>query len=66
MFFGCSSLKNLKLPSNGKNIENVSMLFRYCESLEYIDINKLDLQNVTDTSEMFVGCKSLKKLIYQT
>ena len=69
MFKGCSSLKKVKLPHVNSNIKSVNAkdMFRYCKSLEEINISDFINYNIGCSYEingMFYECsKELKKKI---
>ena len=44
-----------------KNIKNLNFMFSLCICLTNIDLSNFNTQNVTNMSEMFFGCSSLKK-----
>ena len=63
MFFGCSSLKELKLNSfNTNNVRNMYRMFYGCSSLKELNLNNFNTNNVTDMSWMFYGCLDELKL----
>ena len=65
MFCECYNIINIDLSSfqDTKNVNNMSDMFRYCNSLESLpDISNWDTKNVKDMSFMFSGCSSLSSL----
>jgi len=63
MFSDCTSLKELDVHWNTKNVTNMSYMFNECRSLITLpDISKWNTQNVTDMSYMFASCFSLTTL----
>ena len=63
LFFGCSSLSNIKLSVNGKRISSILSIFRDCKSLVAIEgIDGWDTSNISTMQDVFCGCSSLKTL----
>lgn len=62
MFEGCSSLTSLQINWDTKNCISMARLFKDCLSLNEVNINTISTINVTDMTEMFYGCSSLKNL----
>ena len=62
MFRGCSGLKSLNLSNfNTSQVENMSDMVRECSSLITIYVGSYwSTINVTSSSNMFLGCTSLK------
>ena len=62
MFYGCN-IKEIDLLSfNTKNVKIMNNMFENCKNLKYLELDFLDINNVTDISEMFKGCSSLISL----
>lgn len=57
LFYGCSSLKKIKLPPNVTTIENEA--FQLCSSLKTIDLSS---KVSTIGSQAFYGCSSLESV----
>ncbi len=71
MFSGCNDLVSVGDLSNWKinNLGWAEKMFEGCEKLEYIgDLSQWDIENTyygpVDITNMFSGCKKLKKLPY--
>ena len=63
MFSDCTSLKELDVHWNIKNVTNMSYMFNECRSLTILpDISKWNTKNITDMSYMFASCFSLTTL----
>ena len=64
MFQNCSSLSNIVLPTHliNTNCTNLYSMFNGCSSLESLDLNDWDTENVTGINMLFNGCTSLKLL----
>ena len=62
MFYGCSALKSLDLTNfNTAKVAYMNNLFEGCSALTTIYVsNKFVTDNVSNGSDMFTGCKSLK------
>ena len=65
MFYGCSSLKELKLNNfNTNNVINMSFMFYECSSLKGLNLTNFNTDNVTDMIRMFSECSDdLKRKI---
>ena len=66
MFYCCTKLKNI-IFRNGffYSVENhldMSSLFKDCSSLEYLYLDKCNIQNVGNIQDMFYNCSSLKTI----
>ena len=58
MFYGCSSLKNLKFDSskfNTAKVTNMASMFKNC-GVQSIDLSRFNTSNVTNMADMFSGC----------
>ena len=64
MFHNCYNITNNDFPPfNTENINDISYMFSYCDSLKSLpDISKWDTKNVKDMSYMFSMCKSLESI----
>ena len=61
-FYNFKSKRKYKIKYIFKNnIEKLCLLFSDCESIITIDLSNFNTNNVTNMSNMFPGCKSLKK-----
>ena len=62
MFYGCSALKSLDLTNfNTAKVTYMNNMFEGCSALTTIYASdKFDTDNVSNGSDMFTGCKSLK------
>ena len=62
MFYGCSALKSLDLTNfNTARVTYMNNMFEGCSALTTIYVsNKFVTDNVSNGSDMFTGCKSLK------
>ena len=62
MFYGCSALKSLDLTNfNTAKVTYMNNMFEGCSALTTIYVsNKFVTDNVSNGSDMFTGCKSLK------
>ena len=62
MFYGCSALKSLDLTNfNTAKVAYMNNMFEGCSALTTIYVsNKFVTDNVSNGSDMFTGCKSLK------
>ena len=47
---------------NVSNVQNMSRMFQYCNSVHYINMSTWDTSNVSNMYEMFLGCNSLLEL----
>lgn len=47
---------------NTSNVTNMSWMFKFCQSLENLDVSHFDTHNVTDMRGMFFQCNALKYL----
>lgn len=67
-FNGFSALSDIEGLQylNTTNVNNMSEMFRYCESLETLDLSNFNTINVTSLYAMFDGCKSLQKLDFSS
>ena len=65
MFSLCKSLTRLDLSvmQGGSKLWNSQQMFYRCESLQYVNIENLNLNNVTMIREMFLDCRHLRTLI---
>ena len=63
MFFCCFKLKKIKGINNfnTSKVNNMSFMFSWCESLEYLDLSNFDTSNVGNMENMFSGCHKLKE-----
>jgi len=63
MFYGCSSLISLNLPSKFElfKVSNMNLMFFNCSSLTSLNLSLFNPYN-TDMNDMFTGCKSLSYL----
>ena len=63
MFYNCSNLTSLDLPSfNTANVTTMEQMFYGCSSLTSLDLSNYDNSKVTTMSEMFSGCSGLTSL----
>ena len=60
VFNGCEKLDNIKIDFKTPNVEDMSIMFQNCRSLEKIDIRFSDTKRLKDISGMFSGCKTIK------
>lgn len=51
---------------NTVNVNNMSEMFRYCESLQSLDLSYFNTINVTSFYAMFDGCRSLQTLDFSS
>ena len=66
MFYGCSSLEELKIKNlDTKNVANMEYMFYGCSSLEELKINNFDTNNVKIRC-MFFGCSEKLKTKIRT
>ena len=65
MFYGCSNLKTLILPSNEKasNVVDFSYMFYDCRKLTSIDLSNFSFVKTKNLSNMFFFCSNLENLI---
>ena len=47
---------------NVSNVQNMSRMFQYCNSVHYINMSTWDTSNVSNMYQMFSGCESLLEL----
>lgn len=60
MFFGCFSLKELRLDGfETRKVTDMSYMFCYCQALEKLNVNDFDTRNVQNMCSMFSWCQSL-------
>ena len=63
MFYGCNSLKKLKLLNfDTQNVINISKMFHGRNSLTKIDLSNFQTQKVKNMNILFCNCKILKEL----
>ena len=63
IYFHTKNLKTIKLTNfDVSHCDNISSLFIFCYSLEYLDLSNLNTINIIDMSFMFSGCLNLKKI----
>ena len=66
MFYDCTKLKEIKFRNgffySDKNSLDISSLFKGCSSLSDLNLNKCNIQNVSNIENMFYGCSSLKTI----
>jgi len=65
LFNGC--IKLIKIPSsmsnwNIQNVEDISIMFQDCKTLEKVDIRNYNVANVKDMSGLFSKCANLKSI----
>lgn len=60
MFKNCFKLETINLYIPSAPIRNTSYMFDGCESIILINLDCLNMSNVTDISNMFRDCKSLE------
>ena len=66
MFGFCNKLKNVFLFENVTNVVNMAYLFNNCYLLETINgLKEWNTKNVCVVSNMFNGCRNLKKFIFK-
>ena len=62
MFYGCSSLKEIKLSNfNTDNVTNMSYMFYGCFSLKEINLSNCNTNNVTNMRSIFILVHPCKK-----
>jgi surface protein len=68
MFYGCSNLETLILPSNGKasNVTDFSFMFYECGKLTSIDLSNISFINAQKLPFMFFNCSSLIEIKFPT
>ena len=62
MFFHCHSFKIEFISIDTSEVNNMSSMFRFCSSLEYLDLSCFDTSNVEDMNCMFDDCNKLKEI----
>lgn len=62
MFYGCSSLETIKMPSIMETCNNMNIMFAGCETLRSVEFGKVNTINVSSARNMFYNCKSLIRL----
>ncbi|MDO4869713.1 MAG: BspA family leucine-rich repeat surface protein [Bacillota bacterium] len=63
MFEGNRNLKEVKFNTNQKpSFTNIYGMFSYCESLESMDLSKVDFAKTRSMEQTFQHCKSLKSV----
>ena len=63
MFYGCSSLNELKFKNfNTNNVTDMIWMFSYCSSLKELNLNNFNTNNVTEMNYMFSGCSDDLKI----
>ena len=68
MFYGCSNLETLILPSNEKaiNVVDFSFMFYECGKLTSIDLSNISFVNATKLPFMFFNCSNLINIKFPT
>lgn len=65
-FLDCLNLKSVETTENDidafKNVTDAYKMFYGCESLEIVDLSKIDTSSIKNMSYMFYGCESLKNV----
>lgn len=62
MFYYCSSLETIKMPSIMETCNNMDGMFAGCETLKSVEFGKVNTINVSSARNMFYYCKSLIRL----
>lgn len=62
LFAKCTSLHTVKLNADTAAVTDMSYLFYGCESMEKLDLSRLDTGEVTTMKGMFSNCTKLSKL----
>ena len=66
MFYGCTKLNTIIFRNgffySGENSLDMSSLFKGCSSLEYPNLDKCNIQNVSNIEGMFYGCSKLETI----
>ena len=64
MFNKCYKLKEIKGINNFTTLKltNTESMFNECNEIEYLDLSKFNITNVTDMSLMFNKCYKLKEI----
>ena len=64
LFLNCNSLTSIDISifKNTYSLNNMTEMFKFCESLESLDLSKMVTSNVIDMSSLFYGCKNLISL----
>lgn len=58
-----SDIKEIDLSNlNFTNVENISMLFDYCEKLEKVNMKNLNLEKIENLTCVFGNCENLKEI----
>ena len=65
MFNDCHSLKNLNLPFDTHNVENMKGLFKRCYNLTKIDLRSFKTDKVKKMTSMFDECTKLEEIIFE-
>ncbi|MEJ5245814.1 MAG: leucine-rich repeat domain-containing protein [Bacteroidota bacterium] len=65
MFYNCSSLSSVTLPTSWGNVTSASDMFYNCSSLSSVTL-PASWGNVTNTSAMFYNCSSLSSVTLPT
>ena len=64
LFLNCTSLTSIDITNfnNTYSLNNMTEMFKFCESLKSLDLSKMVISNVKDMSSLFYGCKNLISL----
>ena len=63
IYFNTKNLETIQLVKfDLSNFKNISLLFGFCDYIEYLDLSNFDTKNVTNMEELFYGCHNLKEI----
>ena len=64
MFYGCNSLTSLDLSlcNNSPSLNDMSKMFKFCNSLKYINFTNFDTSHVINMDNLFYDCRALTSL----
>ena len=64
LFYDCENLLSVYFASHikNRNITNLSNMFRFCSSLNSVDISNLETYNVNNMDYMFYNCDNLTSI----
>lgn len=67
LFLGCSSLEKVNMHGvqTSSTLKCIANMFRYCESLESVDVSTLCVSSVKEFTNVFAGCSKLKSVSLQ-
>lgn len=64
MFSACSKLSDIEFiyDIDFQKVQTISDMFKYCASIEQIDLSRLNLQSLKRADGAFRGCRNLESI----